>query len=275
MSPTLRFLRLILLLTSLAAVLSWHTQTILDSQPKPIRLGVSSGAEAEIAYKIKEIALQEDLDIDVRVYGDYLKLNEALARGELDANAFQPAYYLEAVNRDLSYNLKPLTETIFSPLGIYRKQKETEPASFLPAPHSTVLISQEAKQQSRSLALLSEASLITLSSQPGGIWINSGDITANPLELRIIVQSDESLFLSQSEADYLILSPAQAKKHAWQPLPDALLLEKPNANFAHVLATRTTNTSTAALQKLASFYARPELHAFMAERYKGSWLPMK
>ncbi len=275
MNPTLRFLRLMLLLTSLAALLSWHTQTILDNLPKAIRLGVSSGAEAEIAYKIKELALQEDLDIDVRVYGDYLKLNEALARGELDANAFQPAYYLEAVNRDLGYNLQPFSETIFSPLGIYRKQKDAEPASFSPAPQSTVLISQEAKQQSRSLALLSSAGLITLSSQPNGILAIPADIAANPLGLRIIAQSDENLLLAQPEADYLILTPAQAKKHSWQPLPDALLLEKPNANFAHVLATRTPPPSTAALQRLASFYARPELHAFMAERYKGSWLPMK
>ncbi len=271
MNPTLRLLRLFLILTAFAALLSWQTQTALDRLPKPLRLGVSHGTEAEIAYKVREIALQQDLNIKIFVYGDYLKLNEALGKGELDAVSFQPLYYLEAANHDLDYGLTPLQSTIFSPLGIYCREAKINSEIFTVAKHSTFLLAKETHQQSRSLEFLQSAGLITLSA-PAGALATLCDISANPFQLELKALPEAELLRTQPSSEYLILNSAQAKVFAWQPQPDALLLETPSRKYAHVLAVRHADRENPDLLKLTQIYGSDELRQYIRAVYKGRWL---
>lgn len=271
MNPTLRFLRLFFILTALAALLSWQTQTALDRLPKPLRLGVSHGTEAEIAYKVREIALQQNLSVDIFVYGDYLKLNESLSKGELDAVSFQPLYYLEAVNRDLGYGFVPLQNTIFSPLGIYCRETKKDAENFQPPKFSTFLLAKETQQQSRSLEFLKTAGLINLS-VPAGALATLSDISANPLQLEIKTLSEDELLRKHLTSEYAVLNAAQAKSFAWQPQPDALLLEKPSPRYAHVLAIRHADQTKSGLQELAQIYGSDELRQYISEVYKGRWI---
>lgn len=271
MNSKLRFCSLLLLLTALSALLIRHDLTALHNRPQPLRLGVSHGTEAEIAYKVRELALQQNLSIEIFVYGDYLKLNRDLYQKKLDAVSFQPLYYLEAVNRDLAYDLFPLQKTIFSPLGLYSRAGRSETAQPI-KPQSSVLIARESEQQSRSLELLQDAGLISLN-VPSGALATLSDIAANPLQLELKSLFADDMQRQGLDCSYLVLNASQAQSLGWQPQKEALFLEKPAEKYLHVLAIRQADLENGALQKLSEIYASPDLRRYILEVYKGRWLP--
>lgn len=46
-----------------------------------VKVGISGGDSEIIWEKVKEVAAQDDLDVELVVFSDYLLPNEALARG--------------------------------------------------------------------------------------------------------------------------------------------------------------------------------------------------
>lgn len=58
-------------------------------------IGVTAGPHEQIMEKVKEVAAEDGLEIDIKVFNDYPMVNIALAEGELDVNSFQHEPYLE------------------------------------------------------------------------------------------------------------------------------------------------------------------------------------
>ena len=87
-----------------------------------IKVGVTGGPHAQMMEVVKQVAAKNGLNIKIVEFSDYVQPNAALAAGDLDANSYQHAPYLDAQVKDRGYKLIRLADTVTFPMGIYSKK---------------------------------------------------------------------------------------------------------------------------------------------------------
>src|SRR5258708_36741088 len=90
-----------------------------------IKVGVNGGPHAQVMEVVKQVAAKNGLNIKIVEFADYVQPNAALASGDLDANSYQHAPYLDAQVKDRGYKLIKVADTVTFPMGIYSKQVKT------------------------------------------------------------------------------------------------------------------------------------------------------
>ena len=67
-----------------------------EKNPNHIKVGVIVGAEQQVAEVAQKVAKEKyGLDVELVTFNDYVLPNEALSKGDIDANAFQHKPYLD------------------------------------------------------------------------------------------------------------------------------------------------------------------------------------
>lgn len=65
-----------------------------EKDPNHIKVGVIVGAEQQVAEVAQKVAKEKyGLDVELVTFNDYVLPNEALSKGDIDANAFQHKPY--------------------------------------------------------------------------------------------------------------------------------------------------------------------------------------
>src|SRR5699024_169534 len=80
---------------------------------------VTAGPHEEIFEVIQELAEEEGLEIEIKVFSDYIMPNTALAEGDLDVNSYQHEPFMVKFNDDHGTNLASYTATTISAIGVY------------------------------------------------------------------------------------------------------------------------------------------------------------
>ena len=81
-----------------------------EKDPNHIKVGVIVGAEQQVAEAAQKIAKEKyGLDVELVTFNDYVLPNEALSKGDIDANAFQHKPYLDQQIKDRGYKLVAVT----------------------------------------------------------------------------------------------------------------------------------------------------------------------
>ncbi|STD26318.1 DL-methionine transporter substrate-binding subunit [Enterobacter asburiae] len=77
-----------------------------EKDPNHIKVGVIVGAEQQVAEVAQKVAKEKyGLDVELVTFNDYVLPNEALSKGDIDANAFQHKPYLDQQIKDRGYKL--------------------------------------------------------------------------------------------------------------------------------------------------------------------------
>lgn len=87
-----------------------------------IKIGATGGPHAQIMEVVKQVVAKNGLKITVIEFSGYVQPNAALAAGDLDANSYQHAPYLDAQVKDRGYKLVKVADTVTFPMGIYSKK---------------------------------------------------------------------------------------------------------------------------------------------------------
>ena len=120
-----RKLVLLTLTLLLALVVTGCGGTSNDSQEgQKITVGVTGGPHERIAEKVKELALEEGIEIEVVVFNDFIQPNLQLADGALDINSFQHEPFLNKFMADRNLKLSVIGQTINFPMGIFSDKVE-------------------------------------------------------------------------------------------------------------------------------------------------------
>ena len=117
----------IVLVISLAALSACGSKTAAPSgtdnaasgDDKTITVGASATPHAEILEQVKDTLAAQGYTLKIVTYDDYVLPNKALADGELDANYFQHAPYLESYNKSNGTSLVSAGAIHYEPFGIY------------------------------------------------------------------------------------------------------------------------------------------------------------
>ncbi|MBD1550018.1 MetQ/NlpA family ABC transporter substrate-binding protein [Pseudomonas typographi] len=255
-----------LLLTAFATALSLvgfaHGAEKLTVAATPI-------PHAEILELIKPTLAKEGVDLDIKVFTDYVQPNVQVAEKHLDANYFQTLPYLENFNKGKGTNLVTVIGVHVEPFGGYSKKVKS--LSEL-KDGATVAIPNEGSNSGRALLLLQKAGLITLK-DPKNALATPKDIADNPKKLKFKELESAMLPRVLDQVDLDLINTNYALEAGLNPAKDALVIEGSDSPYVNYLVARPDNKDSDAIQKLAKALTSPEVKAFIEQKYKGAVLP--
>ncbi|SUV85665.1 D-methionine ABC transporter substrate-binding protein [Bordetella pertussis] len=92
------------------------------AQAEKLVVGATQVPHAEILEVVKPALAKEGVELDIKVFTDYVQPNLQLADKQLDANFFQHQPYLDTFNKDRKTNLVSVAWSMSSPLAVIRRK---------------------------------------------------------------------------------------------------------------------------------------------------------
>ncbi|NHC51678.1 MetQ/NlpA family ABC transporter substrate-binding protein [Pseudomonas sp. AU8050] len=255
----------VLLFTALAAALTAgfaqaNEKLVVAATPIP---------HAEILELIKPTLAKEGVDLQIKVFTDYVQPNVQVAEKRLDANYFQTLPYLENFNKGKGTNLITVVGVHVEPFGGYSKKiKKIEDLK----DGATVAIPNEGSNSGRALLLLQKAGVITLK-DPTNALATPKDIASNPKNLKFKELESALLPRVLDQVDLDLINTNYALEAGLNPAKDALIIEDAKSPYVNFLVARPDNKDSDAIQKLAKALTSPEVKAFIEKKYNGAVLP--
>ena len=224
---------------------------------------------AEILKQAKPLLAKEGVDLQIKVFADYVQPNTQVAEKNVDLNYFQTRPYLDAFNRERGTQLVIITGVHIEPFGAYSHKYRS--IDQLPD-GASVTLPNDPSNNSRALLLLAKHGLITLK-DPANEMSTQKDITANPKHLKFRELEAAMLPRTLDEVDLALINTNYALAAGLNPTTDALLIEDKNSPYVNYLVGRPDNQDDPRVQKLAKALNSPEVKAFIEQKYHGAVLP--
>ncbi|WP_329246141.1 MetQ/NlpA family ABC transporter substrate-binding protein [Streptomyces sp. NBC_01478] len=235
-------------------------------------VGATAVPAGEVLTYIKDnLAAKAGLDLEIKEFTDYVLPNTALQEGSLDANLYQNQPFLDEFNKSKDTDLVSVVKAYLPPMGVYSK-KVKDIAEL--ADGATVAVPNETTNEGRALKLLAAKGLITLK-KGAGTDASPADVTANPKHLKFKELDPAQLPRSLDDLDVAVINNNYAQDAGLSPAEDAILLESAKGNpYANLLAVKRGNEDDPRVEKLAKLLLSSDVKKFIAEKYKGSVLPV-
>ncbi|MFT4172247.1 MAG: MetQ/NlpA family ABC transporter substrate-binding protein [Rhodocyclaceae bacterium] len=234
-----------------------------------LTIGATAVPHAEILNVVKPLLAKQGVDLEIKVFNDYVQPNLQLAEKRLDANFFQHQPYLDEFNKGRGTNLVTVTGVHVEPFGVYSK-KVTKLGDVKQG--ATVAIPNDATNGGRALLLLAKTGLIKLKN-PNDILATPKDIVDNPKKLKIRELEAATLPRVLDEVDLALINTNYALQAKLVPTKDALAIEDANSPYVNIIVARPDNKDSAAMKKLVTVLHSAEVKKFILNQYQGAVVP--
>lgn len=237
----------------------------------------SVGSDAEIWRHIAEIdqAKTAGLKIEVEELNGGVPLNQAVAEGSVDANAFQSIGYLQGFNESNSSKLTPIGTTYIEPMGLYSKKVKS--LNDLPN-GAKIAIPDNLYNTTRALRLLETAGLIKLSADFKEGTGTPSDIVENKKNFEFLFIDDTTSVRVLDDADLIAIGNTIALEDGLNVLKDALFYEKSDASTItsiNVIVVKIGNESNEDYKKLVELYHDADVQKFISDKFQGTKVEVK
>ena len=234
-----------------------------------LSIAATAVPHAEILEFIKPALANDGVELDIKVFNDYVQPNLQVAEGRLDANFFQHKPYLDEFNKGRGTDLVSVANVHVEPFGIYSsKLKSLDEVT----DRATVAIPNDATNGGRALLLLDRAGVVTLKDK-SNILATARDIAENPNKVRIRELEAATLPRVLDQVDLALINTNYALEAGLNPTKDALAIEGDDSPYANILVTRAQDAENEAVQKLVKALQSNEVKEFIEEKYKGAVVP--
>lgn len=251
------------LLAAVAAVAAFsaHAAETLTVAATPV-------PHAEILEFVKPALAAEGVDLDIKVFSDFIQPNLQLAEKNLDANYYQYRPFLDEFNATRKTDLVPVVGVHIEPFGAYSTRIKSIAEL---KDGASVAIPNDPVNAGRALVLLHEAGLLTLK-DPSNTLATQRDIAANPRHLKIRELEGALLARAVNQVDLAFVF-ANYALEAGIDTSSALIVEKGKDLYVEYLVARPDNIDDPRIQKLAKALNSPQVRDFILTRYKGQIVP--
>ncbi|GAA1445715.1 MetQ/NlpA family ABC transporter substrate-binding protein [Nocardiopsis tropica] len=219
-----------------------------------------------------ELAAGAGLDLEIVEFSDYIAPNAALDEGQLDANLYQHAPFLDEFNEGNGTDLVSVQEIYLPPLGLYSNKVDAVEDL---QDGAEVALPNDPTNEFRALLLLEEGGLITLAEGVDEATFSLSDIEENPKDLEFREVEAAQLPRSLDDVDAAIVNNNYAQEAGLDFEEDSILLEQVEGNpYVNVLAARADNADDPRVATLVELLTSSETAAFIEEEYAGSVIPV-
>lgn len=258
-----------------AAVLAVSSLAGCGSKPKhehgTLKIGASPSPHAEILNDFVAPRLEEQgITLEVKEYTDYIKPNQDVTSGDLDANYFQHINYLNNYNAENGTDLVNAGKIHFEPMGVFAGRSNDLAAI---ADGATISIPNDPTNEGRALLLLQEQGVITLSDD-AGLEATPNDIVDNPHNIQFSEQEAAMLPSTLADVDFAVINGNYAID-AGLTLADAVAQERADSEiiaeeYANVICTRPELEDDECIVALVEVLQTEDFKAYLKETFGDS-----
>ena len=250
---------------------SQSSQAASESELKTVKIA-SFGSDADIWRHIAESeqAKKAGLKIEVQEINGGVPLNESVADGTVDANAFQSIGYLKGFNEANANKLVPIGTTYIEPMGLYSKKYKS--LNDLPN-GAKVALPDNPYNTTRALRLLESAGLIKLSSDFKDGTGTPSDIVENKKNLEFLLIDDTTSIRVLDDTDLIAIGNTIALEGGLNVLNDSLFYEKADESTItsiNVIVVKAENADKEEYKKLVDLYHDPEIQKYISDQFSGT-----
>ncbi|MCK7552537.1 MULTISPECIES: MetQ/NlpA family ABC transporter substrate-binding protein [Marinobacter] len=252
-------------LVALAAAATFSGAVAADT----LSIAATPVPHAEILEFVKPQLAEQGVELDVKVFTDYIQPNIQVDQKRMDANFFQHQPYLDEFNDGRGTDLVTVTGVHVEPFGAYSSKIESLDDL---KEGGVVAIPNDPTNGGRALLLLQKAGLITLEDE-SKITATPRDIADNPKDLDFKELEAATLPRILGQVDVALINTNYALEAGLNPSEDALIIEGSESPYVNILVARPDNKDSEAMQKLAAALKSDAVKDFIMEKYEGAVVP--
>lgn len=244
--------------------------SVFAVQAESLKVAATPVPHAEILEFLKPALAEQGVELEIKVFTDYVQPNVQVAEKRLDANFFQHQPYLDEFNKTKGTTLVSVAGVHIEPFGAYSSTvKQLDDLK----QGANVVIPNDATNGGRALLLLQRAGVITLK-QDAGITATPRDIVDNPKKIKVRELEAATLPRVLNQVDLALINTNYALEAGLNPSKDALVIEGADSPYVNILVTREDNQDNAAVQKLVEALHSDATKDFINTKYKGAVVPV-
>ena len=224
---------------------------------------------AELLEFVKPDLAKEGVDLDIKVFTDYVQPNLQVSDKQIDVNFFQHQPYLDSFNAEHDTQLVTVGLVHVEPFGAYSQKikdiKDLEDGA-------QVAIPNDPSNGARALLLLQQHGLIKLK-DPSNILATARDVVENPKHIKFRELEAATLPRVLPDVDVALINTNYALEAGLNPVQDALFIEDKDSPYANIVVSRADNKDDPAVHKLIAALHSAKVRDYILEHYKGAIVP--
>jgi D-methionine transport system substrate-binding protein len=233
-------------------------------------IGATPVPHAEILEKAKVLLAAKGVDLQIKIFTDYMTPNLALNSKSLDANYFQHLPYLEDFNKANSASLVSAGAVHFEPLALYSTKIK---ALGDLRPGDKIAVPNDVTNEARALILLQDNGIIKLKN-PRDLNATIKDVESYNVKIALIEIEAAQLPRVLSSVTAAVINGNYAIDVGLSVLTNALVSESSNSitakTYANIIAVRQGDEDRPEIKALLAVLHSKEIRQFIKERYKGA-----
>ncbi|WP_303209511.1 MetQ/NlpA family ABC transporter substrate-binding protein [Acidaminococcus intestini] len=238
-------------------------------EKKKIVVGITPGYSEEIMEFVKDEAKKQGLDVELKVFSDYVTPDQALAQKEIDLNSFQHGPFLDAFNKKNGTKLVSIGKTYLAPLKLYSTKikdiKELKDGDKIAIPN-------DPSNGGRAILMLSKLGLIKVKDGVKASDLTVNDITDNPKHLQILELEAAQLPRSLDDTAASVINAGYANS-AKLDSNLAIAKEDNTSPYVNIIAAREEDKDNPTYVKFVKIFQTDAVKNYINEKAKGALVP--
>lgn len=237
-------------------------------------VGASPSPHAEILETVKDALAQKGYELEIVTFNDYVQPNTTLEDGDIDANYFQHAPYLDSFNEENGTHIVSAGAIHYEPMGIFPSKTKTLADL---ADGATVAVPNDTTNEARALLLLEAQGLIKINAD-AGLNATIYDITDNPKNLEIVEVEAAQIPTVLPDFDIAVINGNYAIAANLSVAQDALALEDKDSDaaqtYANIVAVQAGQEDSDKTKALLEVLQSDAVKTFINDTYDGAVVPI-
>ncbi len=241
----------------------------VPAQAAKLSVAATPVPHAELLEFIKPDLAKAGVELDIKVFTDYVQPNLQVSDKQIDVNFFQHQPYLDSFNKEHDTKLVSVGLVHVEPFGAYsQKIKDIKDLQ----DGAQIAIPNDPSNGARALLLLQKQGLIKLK-DPSNILATARDVSENPKHLKFRELEAATLPRVLPDVDVALINTNYALEAGLNPVKDALFIEDQDSPYANLVATRADRAEEPAVRKLIDALHTAKVRDYILEHYKGAIVP--
>lgn len=238
-------------------------------QAETLSVAATPVPHAELLEFVKPDLAAQGVELDIKVFTDYVQPNQQVIDGQIDSNFFQHQPYLDSFNKEHGSDLVSVGLVHVEPFGAY-SQKIKDVSELKDG--ALVALPNDPSNGARALLLLQREGLIQLK-DPDNILATARDIAENPKKLKFKELEAATLPRILPDVDMALINTNYALEAGLNPTEDALFIEDKESPYANLVATTADKKDDPAIAKLVQALQTDKVRDYILEHYQGAIVP--
>ncbi|MDY5004725.1 MAG: MetQ/NlpA family ABC transporter substrate-binding protein [Atopobiaceae bacterium] len=243
------------------------------SETKTLTVAASPSPHAEILNNFAVPKLKDqNIDLEVKEYTDYIIPNQVTSSGEVDANYFQHINYLNNYNKENGTDLVGVAAIHYEPFGIYAgKSSDLKKI----ADGAQIAVPNDPTNEGRAFLLLQQEGLVTLK-DPENLEATPVDVAENPHSLNFVEVEAAAVPRQLQDVDFAVINGNYAIE-AGLHVSDAVAVEAADGTaveqYANYIVTTPDKQDDDRIKALVSVLTSDDFKTYLEDTYDEDVLP--